>query len=183
LKGVVDGLFAALKVSAPGFTKMPNPACHYTRPGYTAEIFAGDDAVGLLGEIRTEVLHSFDLSQQAYIFELDLDRLFPHIPDTYKVKPISKFPAASRDITLIVDQGIESGKILERVTQFKEKLVESLYLFSVFGGHPIPAGKKSVSFRITYRSVEETLQDETINHLHKEITDRLVKAFHAMLPA
>ena len=183
MKGIIDGLFSALKVSVPRFAKMPNDACHYTRPGYTAEIFTEDLSVGLVGEIRTEVLSSFDLAQETYIFELDLNRLSPHIPDIYKVKPISKFPAVSRDITIIVDQGIESGKILERVTQFKEKLVESLHLFSVFGGHPIPSGKMSVSFRITYRSVEETLQDETINRLHKEITDRLVKAFHAMLPA
>ena len=105
------------------------------------------------------------------------------MPDTYKVKPISKFPAISRDVTMIVDQQIESGTILDRVHRFGEELVENLHLFSVFDGHPISAGKKSVSFRITYRSGKETLQDETINRLHKDISDRLIKAFNAALPA
>jgi phenylalanyl-tRNA synthetase beta chain len=183
IKGIVEGLFSALKISAPRFTQMPNAACHYTRPGYTAEIFVGDASVGLAGEIRSEVLGSYDIKQQAYVFELDLDKLFPYIPDGYQVKPVSKFPAISRDITIIVKREIESGSILEKVAQLKEELVESLHLFSMFEGPPIPTGNKSVSFRITYRSVKETLQDETINSVHKDITDQLVEAFHATLPA
>jgi len=183
IKGIVEGFLAGLKVSASRFTRLSPEACHYLRSGYSAEISVEDTAVGRVGEIRSEVLSDFDLKQAVFIFELNLNTLSVHVPDIYQVKAISKFPAISRDITLIVDRQIESGTILEQVRQVNEKLVENICLFSVFEGHPIPAGKKSVSLRITYRSGEETLQDETINHLHKDISDRLIKTFNAALPA
>ena len=183
IKGVVEGLFSGLKLSGCRYTRRFSDACPYLRPGYAADIALEDTAVGSIGEIRPEVLSGFELKQAAFVFELDMNRLSPMMPDTYKVKPISKFPAISRDVTMIVDQQIESGTILDRVHRFGEELVENLHLFSVFDGHPISAGKKSVSFRITYRSGKETLQDETINRLHKDISDRLIKAFNAALPA
>jgi len=60
--------------------------------------------------------------------------------------------------------------------------VENLYLFDVFEGDPIPAGRKSISFRITYRSSSETLEDSRVNNLHKSISDRLLKKIDATLP-
>ncbi len=183
IKGIVEGLFTGLKLSDHRFTQLPPESCYYLRPGYAAEISIKDTAVGSVGEIRSEVLSDYELKQAAYIFELDLNQLSPYVPDTYHVTAISKFPATSRDITMIVDRRIESGTILDHLRGFNEELIENLHIFSVFEGHPIPAGKKSVSFRITYRSVKETLQDETINRLHKDISDRLIKAFNAALPA
>ena len=61
--------------------------------------------------------------------------------------------------------------------------MEDLYLFDVFEGDPIPKGKKSVSFRVTYRSLEETLEDNRVNDIHKNITARLMKKYNATLPA
>jgi phenylalanyl-tRNA synthetase beta chain len=179
IKGVVESLFSGLKITGCRFTRTTHP---YTRPGYTAEIRIGEDSVGLIGEVHPEVLSGYDLKQAAHIFELNLNRLFPRIPDSCHVKPLSKFPATTRDITLIVDRKIESEAILESVQKLNEELVESIHLLSVFDGSPIPAGRKSVSFRIIYRSNRETLQDETINPLNTAITDRLVEAFHAALP-
>jgi phenylalanyl-tRNA synthetase beta chain len=61
-------------------------------------------------------------------------------------------------------------------------LLESVHLFDVFSGEPIPAGKKSLSFRFTYRSSEKTLGDEDIRDQHQTLTERLMAAFHATLP-
>ena len=72
--------------------------------------------------------------------------------------------------------------MLEAVENFQEQLVERLHLFDVFEGDPIAADKKSVSFRVTYRSPGKTLEDEDVTELHKSITARLVKAFDASLP-
>jgi len=105
-----------------------------------------------------------------------------HVPDILKAKTISKFPATSRDVTLIAGKDVETGRIIKEVENFGEELIESIHLFDVFEGDPIPDGKKSVSFRITYRSIEGTLQDETINRLHKDLTERLVQSFNAALP-
>ena len=182
IKGVVEGLFQALKIGNVRYPRMPDDLCFYMRPGHTAQIHVNHSVVGWVGEINDQVLNNFDLKQTAFIFELDMNRLSPHMPELQQVRPISKYPAISRDITLIIDKGIESGEVLITIREFDEALIESIQLFSVFEGDPIPAGKKSVSVRITYRSIKETLQDEAINQLHRDITDRLMKAYHASLP-
>ena len=182
IKGVVEGLFQALKIGNVRYPRMPDDLCFYMRPGHTAQIHVNHSMVGWVGEINDHVLNNFDLKQTAFIFELDMNRLSPHMPELQQARPISKYPAISRDITLIIDKGIESGEVLITIREFDEALIESIQLFSMFEGDPIPAGKKSVSVRITYRSIKETLQDEAINQLHRDITDRLMKAYHASLP-
>ena len=182
IKGVVEGLFQALKIGDVRYPRMPDDLCFYMRPGHTAQIHVNHSIVGWVGEINAPVLNNFDLKQTAFIFELDMNRLSPHMPELQQARPISKYPAISRDITLIIDKGIESGEVLFTIREFGEALIESIQLFSMFEGDPIPAGKKSVSVRITYRSIKETLQDEAINQLHRDITDRLMKAYHASLP-
>jgi phenylalanyl-tRNA synthetase beta chain len=182
IKGIAEGLLRGLKIEGTRFTKMPAESCEYTRPGYTAQIVAADSVLGLVGEIHPRVLGSFDLKQTAYIFELELDKIAELIPQTRFSKPIPRFPAIYRDITIIIDRGIETQTVLETAAGFNEKLVEHLHLFDVFEGEPIAAGKKSVSFRVTYRSSDKTLVDQDVNELHKSITDKLLTAFEATLP-
>jgi phenylalanyl-tRNA synthetase beta chain len=182
IKGVAEGLIGALKIDNIRFTAMPDGDCDYTRPGYTAQIFAADKPVGLVGEIHPRVREVFDLKQSAYIFELDLDKSISLIPPIRRSKPIPKYPAIYRDITLIIDRGTATQTVLEAIENMREDLVQNLHLFDVFEGDPIAAGKKSVSFRVTYRSSDKTLEDDDVNDLHRSITDNLLKAFDATLP-
>ena len=161
---------------------MPHDPCEYTKPGHTAQILAPDSRVGLVGEIHPRVRESFDLKQTAFILELELEKIAGLIPEYRKSKPIPRFPAINRDITIIVDRAIETQTVLEAVPKFQEELIENLHLFDVFEGDPIAAGKKSISFRVTYRSPDKTLEDDDVNNLHKSITDRLLNAFGATLP-
>ena len=111
-----------------------------------------------------------------------MTRLYTLIPDFNQAGAIPKFPATSRDATIIIDHGIEAGKILDCVQSMGEALVESIHIFDVFTGDPIAEGKKSVSFRITYRSLVETLEDEVVNQRHQEITLKVIQQFDAGLP-
>ncbi|MEN8781260.1 MAG: phenylalanine--tRNA ligase subunit beta, partial [Desulfobacterales bacterium] len=183
LKGVVESLLQQLDVQQVDFTRLPDDDCTYTRPGVSARIRTQEREIGLLGEIHPQALRRFDLKRTAYIFELNIDRLLPLIPDTKSSRPIPKFPVVTRDVTLIVDRRIESGKILQCVDQMNEELIEALQLFDVFEGKPIPKGRKSISFRIVYRSSTRTLEDEEINRLHQKITGQLLEEFKASLPA
>ena len=183
LKGVVEELLKSLGVVNGVFTRMPQEFCCYTTPGYTAQVFITDEPLGLLGELHPNVLGNYDLKQTAYIFELNFDLLLEQIPTLKSARPLPKFPATSRDITLIVDKNVEALKILKCVETLDEDLVESLHLFDVFEGDPTPSDKKSISFRITYRSFQETLDDDKVNRIHKDIADSLLKEFDAALPA
>lgn len=183
IKGVLEELLKNLGIENTMFTQMPPEVCLYTRPGFSGRIFQENEPIGLVGEVHPKVLRNYDLNQTAFIFELDFDRLIQWVPDTKSARPIPKFPATSRDITLIVDNDVETYKIIMTVEILQEKLVEHIHLFDVFSGNPIPKGKKSVSFRITYRSSEETLEDYRVNHIHKNLTNQLLKKFNATLPA
>jgi phenylalanyl-tRNA synthetase beta chain len=182
IKGAVEGLMKGLAVTGIGYTQLEEARCDYIRPGRSARISADGESIGFVGEVRRRVLNRFDIDQPCFLFEIDVETLRRLLPTTVSAAPIPRFPSVSRDITLIVDRSLESSRILARVHHMEEPLVEKVVLFDVFDGKPIPRGKKSVSFRITYRSHEQTLKDEAINHLHERISSALLNAFDASLP-
>jgi len=182
LKGVVEKLLCSLGISAV-FALMPAESCSFTRTGRTAKIEINKTPVGLIGEVTAAVLKNFDLKQPVFVFEIDLGVLLPLLPDTLSFEPLPRFPAVERDVTLIVDNQIQSGDIVNEIVSYQEELMEQTSIFDVFSGDPIPQGKKSISLRMTYRSFNETLQDKRVNIVHQQITDRLVKKFNASLPA
>jgi phenylalanyl-tRNA synthetase beta chain len=183
IKGVVQALAGSLGVGRPAFTAEPDEACRYTRAGHTARVLLDGETLGIVGEVDAAVVGRYNLKQRGFVFELDLERLSQRVPDSKQMAPIPRFPSTSRDITVIVDEHVESSRLMDTVVGFGEALVEDLYLFDVFVGDPIPAGKKSVSFRIVYRSAERTLEDETVNDIHHRLTRRLISEFGAALPA
>ncbi len=181
LKGAAEGLFRQLGIQAD-FTALPEEQCTYLRPGYAARISVQGQDAGCIGEIAASVLQTWDLKQTAYIFEADMDKLRPMISHQKESRPLPKYPSVSRDISLIVDKGTEVAALLDSVRNMEEALLEEIILFDVYEGKNIPGGKKSVSFRIVYRSAESTLEDESVTAIHKKISDMLLKKFHAAFP-
>ncbi len=182
IKGVAEGLFKALRVEKVKFTALPAESCCYLRPGYIAGIYAGEESIGVVGEIHPEAAANFDLKQSVFMFELDLDVLIPRIPEEKISKPLPKFPSVSRDITMIVDRGTEAQAIIEHLENVNEKILEKVHLFDVYEGKPVPEGKKSLSLRLIYRSPEKTLEDEFVNNIHNRISGTVLNAFNAKLP-
>jgi len=182
IKGVVEGLFTTMKVTDIAFTRMRNGKHPFAKPGASAQIMRADIPVGLVCELHPRVLKNYDLKQSVFYFELDLNRLYGMIPESYQAKAISIYPAISRDITVIIDRDIESVRLLDFIRDLNQDLVEQLNLFDVFVDDPIPAGKKSVSIRIVYRSHEGTLEDSQINNLHRRLSQKVIDQFNAALP-
>jgi phenylalanyl-tRNA synthetase beta chain len=138
--------------------------------------------VGLVGEIHPKVRAAFDLKQTGFVFELNAGALAALLSETRYRLRIHKFPAVTRDITLITDQGLEAQQVLDAVRVMNLELLEDVQLVDVFVGDPIPAGKRSLSFRLTYRSPEKTMEDADVNSLHQSVTNRLLTEFQAELP-
>jgi phenylalanyl-tRNA synthetase beta chain len=183
LKGVVEALFGSFKLENIRFSAMPDAACAYTRPGRTAQIHFDEKCIGRIGELTASVIENHDLKQSAFVFELNVDALIPLLPESIIFSPVPRFPAAERDITLIVDKYTPAGDILNDIFTRRETLVENVLLLDVYSGDPIPAGKKSVSLRITYRSPAETLSDQQVLTAHGRISEGLIHKFDALLPA
>jgi phenylalanyl-tRNA synthetase beta chain len=182
LKGAVEGLLEGLHVSPVDFTRLPDEQCAFTQPGSSAQIRVAGETLGRIGQVHTETLQAYDLKQSAFVFELDLARLMAHISDERQNRPLPRFPAVSRDVTVVVRKELEAERLLAYVRDMKTALMEEVRLFDVFDGKPIPQGCKSVSLRMIYRSAEATLEDAAVNELHKQISDRLVEQFKAELP-
>jgi phenylalanyl-tRNA synthetase beta chain len=183
LKGIVEELLRGLGINNATFTGVPPKYCCYTKPGHTADVLIENESIGLLGELHPNMLHNYDLKQTAFVFELNVNRLIEHMPGIKTAQSIPKFPSTSRDVTFIVDNDVEALRILKSVESLEEDLVEHVHLFDVFEGDPIPLGQKSISFRIIYRSAHETLDDDKVNQIHKNIAAGLIKEFDASLPA
>ena len=181
LKGILEALFKGLNIKDIRFSALPREKCRYTRPGFTADILANGKSVGILGELHPEVLKAYHLKQTAYIFEINAEILPELVADVKQSQAIPKYPSVSRDITLIADKLLEAGNILEAIRTSTETLVEDAFMVAVYEGKPVPDGKKSVSFRIVYRSPESTLDDETVNAVHQRITGQLIHTFNAVL--
>jgi phenylalanyl-tRNA synthetase beta chain len=182
LKGVVESLLAGLKTQEAQFTQLEPDQCIYTQPGASALIRIGDRRIGTIGQVRRAVLDAYDLKQTAFVFEIDLEQLLEFIPDIVQARPLPKYPSTARDTTLIIDQGVEADMLLAQIRTMDQPLVEEVRLFDVFQGEPIAQGRKSVSLRIIYRSATQTLEDDKVNQIHKDITDQLIKQFKADLP-
>jgi phenylalanyl-tRNA synthetase beta chain len=182
LKGAVESLFMELHLPEARFTVLPKEECTFTRPGASARIILDGSQVGIIGQIDAKALDAYNLKQPAFVFELDFGRLVDNIPDAVVAQPLPKYPATARDATLIVDQRIEAQALIAEVKSMDQPLLENVHIFDVYQGKPVPENRKSISLRLTYRSAHETLEDEAVNQIHKEITGRLVDSFKADLP-
>jgi len=182
IKGVAERLLRALRVEPFIFSRMAPERCRYARPGAAADIFAGPRVIGSIAEVHPQVLLNYGLKQPAFFFEIDMDRLFPLIPEVRLASPLPKFPYVERDLTVILDTAIEAGAILAALGGPDEKLVEALRLLDVYTGPPIPEGKKSISVRITYRSDTGTLEDTAVSRVHQQLSDKVLACFGATLP-
>lgn len=183
IKGVAEALQRALKIGGLKYTATAADHCRYSRTGRSADIVAGNDTIGLVGEIHPQVLANFDLKQTACFFEIQLDKLAKLIPETIEAQPLPRYPAVPRDITLIVDEPVEAQRLLDAVAGMEDPWIESMTLFDLFKGGRIPKGKKSVSFRIVYRSAGRTLSDDEVNDRHQTVSASLIEKFKADLPA
>ena len=158
-----------------------NPTFH---SGRCAKITAEKDGevydVALLGEIHPNVLKNYKISARTYIAVMDVKTLYKlHNPlKTYR--PLPKFPAVTRDISIVCDKDIPVLKLEKLIAAAAGKHLENIELFDIYEGEQIQSGKKSVSFAISMRSAERTLTDDEADSVMKKIFAAL-KELGAML--
>ncbi len=132
-------------------------------PGRCAKLTAGEDTLGIIGEIHPNVLENFSIGTRAYVFILDTAVLQNHAVAARVFKPLPKFPAVSRDLALICDADTPVLELEKAIQRGTGKLLEHISVFDVYRGKQITLGKKSVALSIVLRSAAATLTDEQIN--------------------
>jgi phenylalanyl-tRNA synthetase beta chain len=154
------------------------PYCH---PGKSALLMLDDEPIGIVGEAHPSVLAAFDLSQAVTLAEIDFDRLTGQgaLPGQYRQIP--RFPAVTRDLSIITDAAVQAGEILTFIQGFHPQLLREVRLFDVYAGKPVPTGKKSLTFALTYRADDRTLTDEEVNSVQTRVVEHVRQQFGAQL--
>jgi phenylalanyl-tRNA synthetase beta chain len=184
-KGVVEAILRPLLGVPPEALQddtLPL-AAPFLHPKRCASIHAGGERVGCLGELHPEVTEAFDIVGRPIYAELSLGALFQvrgRLGEP-QARPLPRFPAVTRDLALIVAEDHPAGTISDTLREAGGGLVESVALFDLYRGAPVPAGHRSLAFRVTYRDQNDTLTDRQVDEVHARLARRATEVFGATL--
>ena len=170
IKGLVEGILEVCGIVDYTLEKTDAPTFH---PGRNAEVLLADTRIGIFGQVYPDVCKNYDLPDETYLFEFDLEVLVDATTFAKRFAPISVYPKVERDLAIVVDKAVLSDTPTELIYKTGGKLVESVRLFDVYEGEQVPEGKKSLAYAIIYHSATETLTDKAVNALHDKIVKRL----------
>jgi len=164
-KGLVESLTAALALPAVTFAAETRPQMH---PGRCASVALSGKVIGYVAELDPDAVKvSLDVPAtvgRVAVFELDADALLAYADGTHRYTPLPRFPAVSRDIAALVDAATPYALLETTAREAADSaLTESIGLQSVYTGERIPAGKKSVALRLTFRAADRTLTDAEVD--------------------
>ena len=172
MKGVVEEFLEAIGMTKK-VTYDPNAGKNFLHPGRQANMIYNDVVIGYLGEIHPEVCDNYDMKTKVYVAVLDMPNVEPFATFDRKYEGIAKYPAVSRDISMVVPKNILVGQIEAIIEQRGGKILESYELFDIYEGSQIKEGFKSVAYNITFRAKDRTLEENDINGAMKKILNGL----------
>jgi phenylalanyl-tRNA synthetase beta chain len=184
LKGVLSLLFSRLGFKDVKYEAVTDAKTYH--PGRCAAVSidskqGGPVSIGLFGEIHPDVASRFEVDARVVAGEFDLDRMIAEANLTRSYTHLDKYPAVTRDISLLADEAVTVGTICGIAETNGGKLLESIRLFDVYRGAQIPEGKKSLSFNLVYRAADRTLKDEDVVKIHEKILTALAAGTGAAL--
>ncbi len=145
----------------------------FLHPGRQANVYYDGQLMGFLGEVHPEVCANYDMKTRAYVAVLDMPAIMPYASFDRKFEGIAKFPAVTRDISMVVPSELQVGKIEEILTQRGGKILESFSLFDLYEGDQIQKGFKSVAYSLSFRAKDKTLDDTEVSGAMKKILNGL----------
>jgi phenylalanyl-tRNA synthetase beta chain len=178
-KGCVEDLLEALQMEGVRFERAED--IPYLHPGKASRIQCGKESLGVLGEVHPQTLGRYEIPGKAYLFEMNFEEMLKWAKKGKRFQPLPKFPAVYRDLSLVVDEGLEVEKVAEAIWSFKQPFIDEVDLFDVYRAAPIPEGKKGISYRIRYQANDRTLTDEEVNGYQGKIIFQLMEIFQAEL--
>lgn len=172
MKGVVEEFFDRVGMNKkPHYD--PNGDHPYLHPGRKADIVYEGVTVGYLGEIHPDVADNYKIGDRAYVAVIDMPSVIPFTTFDRKYTGIAKFPAVTRDISMVVPKNVLVGQIEDVIEQRGGKVLESYNLFDIYEGAQVLAGHKSVAYSITLRAKDHTLEEKEVTSVMNKILNGL----------
>jgi phenylalanyl-tRNA synthetase beta chain len=160
--GVGDALDTIQAIaSAVGVAVQIRQGAHAAfHPGRCAEVLVGDMSVGFAGEILPSVAVGLDLPRVVSALDLDLEALIAAAPDHVVATPVLVFPAATQDVSLVVDLGVPAADVMAAVVEGAGELLESAHLVDDYRGAGLDENQKSLTFALRFRAEDRTLTQQ-----------------------
>ena len=172
MKGVVEEFFEKIGMHKKEVYD-PNAGKPFLHPGRQANILYDGTVVGYLGEVHPAVAENYGIGGRAYVAVLDMPEIIVRATFDRKYTGIAKFPAVTRDISMVVPKEILVGQIEEMIEQRGGSILESYHLFDLYEGAQIKEGHKSVAYSIVFRAKDRTLEDADVTKAMKKILNGL----------
>jgi len=179
LKGVVDLLLNKLGISEIWYDQyQPTPEMSKIsiwHPQKCAEIKVDHQEIGFLGEIKSGILEDLKIEGKIVVFDIDFEKLSKLASEEHEFRPIPRFPAAVRDIAVLVPREIMMEEVLNKIEGAGGSVIRDIDLFDIYEGEELPAGKKNLAFHIIYQAEDRTLSSGEIDEIQNKIIKTLEK--------
>lgn len=172
MKGVVEEFLEKIGMNVrPEYD--PEAGKTFLHPGRQAKILYKDTVIGYLGEVHPDVADTYGLGDRTYVAVLDLPEILPFASFDRKYEGIAKFPAVTRDISMVMPKTVLVGEVEKIIEKRGGKLLEKYNLFDIYEGAQIKEGFKSVAYTISFRAKDRTLEDKDIQPIMEKILEDL----------
>ena len=174
IKGVVEGLFEAIKASFKvDYVKCELPFMHPTR---SANIVIGNKVIGYIGELNPVTAEKCGIEKRVYVGEIKYSEIAGMLNRKLKYSPIGRFPSVERDLALVMDESVKNGDVLKILKRGADKSLKSVELFDIYTGGQLEKGKKSMAYRLTFNLLERSLTLDEVDGFIAKILENLKKA-------
>nr|WP_294678159.1 phenylalanine--tRNA ligase subunit beta [uncultured Blautia sp.] len=151
----------------------PNSGKPFLHPGRQANMVYDGKVVGYLGEVHPQVADNYSIGEKAYIAVIDIKDVLEFAGFNHKYTGIAKYPAVTRDLSLVVPHAVLAGQIEEVFEERGGKILESYQLFDIYEGSQIEKGFKSMAYSLVFRAHDKTLGENEITAVMKKIMNGL----------
>ena len=172
MKGVCEEFFEKIGMKKK-VTYDPNSEKPFLHPGRQANMIYEGKVVGYLGEVHPSVADNYSIGEKAYIAVIDILDVLEFAGFNHKYTGIAKYPAVTRDLSLVVPHAVLAGQIEEIFDQRGGNILESYQLFDIYEGAQIEKGFKSMAYSLVFRAHDKTLGENEISAAMKKIMNGL----------
>lgn len=178
VKGAVEAVGNRMGIADLRFSAAAVP---FLDPEQSAVVSGAGTAIGFCGLLDRAVQEDLDLPQPVALWEISLEGCLGTAGSPRAFSALPRHPAVLRDLAVVVDFAKKAGEILAEIREAGGPLLEEAALFDVFEGKPLPPGKRSLAFALTFRALDRTLTDEEVRGIHEAIVSRLKDRLGAVL--
>ena len=171
MKGVIEEFFE--KAGMKELVTYEKSTYSFLHPGRQADIIYAGRKVGYIGELHPAVGDNYNIKDRVYVAVIDMPQIYDLTSFDRKYKGIAKYPAVTRDISMVVPKEVLAGQIEEVIRKNAEELLEECTLFDIYEGAQIGAGFKSMAYSVAFRAPDRTLAEDEVNDVMNKILSGL----------